>query len=177
MARLRAGDESAFASIYESHGDAVFATALWMTEDRQLAADVTQEVFIALWERPDRYEPERGALRLFLIVVTRRRAIDLLRSRVAARQREARHGLAEVSGPDPSEQVEARLKSAAVRAAVEQLPDEQRRVVELVYYGGLSHRQVAARLGIPEGTAKSRVRLALARLRGTLHQREGVSWI
>ncbi len=143
----------------------MFAVALRMTRDQQLAADVAQEVFLDLWERPDQWQPERGALRPFLVVVARRRAIDLLRSRTAARRREERHELLRVPGPDLREQVEARLESTMVRAAVRKLPDEERQAVELAYFADLSHRQVAADLGIPEGTAKSRLRLALARLR------------
>lgn len=175
--RLRAGDDSAFEVVYEMHVGAVFGVALRTIQDRQLAADVTQEVFIALWERPDRYDPERGALRSFLVVMGRRRAIDLVRSRTAASRRETRHSHQDVPSADLDELVAARADCTLVRAAVEKLPDKQRRAVELAYFGGLSQRQVAARLNIPEGTAKSRLRLALGRLRGMLHEQEGVSWI
>lgn len=176
-ARLRAGDAAAFETIYQQHCGAVFATALRMLQDRELASDVAQEVFVTLWERPDHYCPDRGALRTFLVVMSRRRAIDVVRSRSAASRRDERHGLQEVPGAGPEEVVADRLHAQALHAAVRQLPDPQRRAVELAYFGGLNQRQVAARLNIPEGTAKSRLRLALARLRGILHQQEGVSWI
>ncbi len=176
-ARLRAGDDSAFELIYEQHSRAVFGAALRMVRDRELAADVTQEVFVALWERPDRYDPTGSSLQSFLVLMSRRRAIDVVRTRVAAARRDERHGLQQLPGAGPDEVVADRMHARALRAAVEKLPDPQRRAVELAYFGGLNHRQVADRLNIPEGTAKSRLRLAMARLRGILHQQEGASWI
>ncbi len=174
MARLSAGDERALAAIYDQYSALVYGIA-----NRLLgipaAADITQQVFLRLWERPDSFDPERGTLRTFLAVMARRRSIDNLRGRIRTTRREqtvARQ--APASAPDVDEAAMAMIASERVRAAVATLPPEQRQAIELAYFDGLTFREVATVTGVPEGTAKSRLRLALARLAAHLHDDDTV---
>ena len=164
-ARLAAGDDRALAEVFDQLGPAVHATALQILRD-PAAQDVVQDVFVDLWCHPQRYDESLGTLRTYLTLRARNRALDVLRSELRRAGREQRHGrlLPAPRTPTPGEDVTEADTAATVRAAVLRLPPEQRRVVELAYFGGLSYRDVAQRMGIPEGTAKSRVRLALARL-------------
>ena len=169
-ARLVAGDDRALAEAYDQLGSAVYGAALRVLGQWTAAQDVAQEVFVELWSHPDRYDPAAGSLRTYLTVLARRRAIDVVRSelRRIARQ-ERNHRLTPHQGiASPSDEVEAAEAAGVVRAAVRLLPGSQREVVELAYFGGLSYREVALAIGIPEGTAKSRLRLALARLESVL---------
>ena len=170
-ARLRAGDDWALARVVALHGALVAGLVRRLTGDARAAEDVSQEVFVALWKRPERYDPDRGSLRTFLAVLARRRAIDWLRRRDRARRRdEALAGDATTDGlgPDTADEVARRTEQENVRRAVAALPDDQRRAIELAYFAGLSYREVAVALAIPEGTAKSRLRLGLARLARSL---------
>ena len=169
-ARLAAGDDRALADAFDRLGPAVYGAALRVLGEWNAAQDVAQDVFVELWSHPDRYDPAAGSLRTYLTVLARRRAIDVVRSelRRIARQ-ERNHRLTPQPGvASPSDEVEAAEAAGVVRAAVRLLPDSQREVVELAYFGGLSYREVALAVGIPEGTAKSRLRLALARLESVL---------
>jgi RNA polymerase sigma-70 factor, ECF subfamily len=169
-ARLAAGDDHALAEAFDQLGPAVYGAALRVLGEWHAAQDVAQDVFVELWSHPDRYDPAAGSLRTYLTVLARRRAIDVVRSelRRIARQ-ERNHRLTPQPGvASPSDEVEAAEAAGVVRAAVRLLPDSQREVVELAYFGGLSYREVALAVGIPEGTAKSRLRLALARLESVL---------
>jgi RNA polymerase sigma-70 factor (ECF subfamily) len=167
--RLVAGDERALATVVSEFGSLVRGVARKVLGDDAAAEDVTQDVFVWLWERPDRFDPERGSLRSFLTVVSRRRAIDWIRRHDADRRRADRAAQeAPLVLDDLADGVTDRDDAAKVRAAVAALPDEQRECVTLAFFGGLSYREVAVRLGIPEGTAKSRLRLALGKLGTTL---------
>jgi len=165
LARLAAGDDRALAEVVDEFGPAVHATAVQILGD-SAAQDVVQDVFVDLWCHPQRYDESLGSLRTYLTLCARHRALDLLRSELRRAGREVRHTrlLPAPRPPTPGEEVTEADTAATVRAAVRRLPPDQRRVVELAYFGGLSYRDVAQRMGIPEGTAKSRVRLALARL-------------
>jgi RNA polymerase sigma-70 factor (ECF subfamily) len=163
--RLVAGDERALATVVSEFGGLVRGVARKVLGDDAAAEDVTQDVFVWLWERPDRFDPERGSLRSFLTVVSRRRAIDWIRRHDADRRRADRAAQeAPLVLDDLADGVTDRDDAATVRAAVQALPADQRDCVTLAFFGGLSYREVAVRLGIPEGTAKSRLRLALAKL-------------
>ncbi len=167
--RLVAGDERALAAIVGDFGALVRGVARKVLGDDAAADDVTQDVFVWLWEQPDRFDPDRGSLRAFLTVVSRRRAIDWIRRHDADRRRADRAAQeAPLVLDDLADDVSARDDAAQVRAAVAALPAEQRDAVTLAFFGGLSYREVATKLGIPEGTAKSRLRLALAKLNTTL---------
>ena len=178
--RIRAGDHQALAAIYDLHAGLVYGLARRVTKDEQLARDVTQEVFTYLWELPDRVDLTRGSLRTYLATLAHRRAVDEVR----------RHGTrvrAETAAamPEPEEGPETDVVDAATRtwrkkhlaALLDMLPPEQRKAVQLAYYDGLTYVQVAKALGIPEGTAKSRLSTALARLRTLLSDeaREAIS--
>ncbi len=143
-----------------------------VNRDRTAAEDVTQEVFLQLWEQPGRFDPDRGSLSAWLGTVTHRAAVASVRRQVASCQRERRAASLANSFGVPVEDVAlSRVIAGKARAAVAALPNPQRRVVELAYLHGLTFRQVAERLGIPEGTAKSRLRLALRAIAPAL-QRE-----
>jgi RNA polymerase sigma-70 factor (ECF subfamily) len=170
IARMVAGDESALGAVYDQYGPLVHGIAVSLVGADQ-ARDITQEVFLRLWRQPEAYRSEQGSLRTFLAVMARRRAIDELRrsGRRAAREervaRDDRAGTAQPSSvPDVEEAAMALIASDRVRAAVARLPPEQRRAIELAYFDGLTFREVARVTGLAEGTAKSRLRLALGRL-------------
>lgn len=171
LARIVAGDDRALAEVYERHSGVLFGVARRVTGDEQLARDVCQEVFAYLWELPHRVDPAKGSLRAFLVVLAHRRAVDEVRRRTRRARAENELTPPEAQpGPEHSvtEAAAARWRDERVRALVEALPEDQRTALRLAYYDGLSYRQVAVALGIAEGTAKSRLRLGLARLRAGL---------
>ena len=169
-ARLAAGDERALAEVFDGLARSVYGSALRVLGDNSAAQDVVQDVFVELWTHPDRYDPAAGTLRTYLTVLARHRAVDLVRSelrRVARQERSYRLTPAPPAN-GAGDVVLAAETAGLVRAAVQQLPASQRQVVELAYFEGLTCRQVAHAVGIPEGTAKSRLRLALAKLEDML---------
>jgi RNA polymerase sigma-70 factor, ECF subfamily len=172
-ARLAAGDDRALAEILDVHGAAVYRTAQYVLGDPMTAQDVVQDVFVELWRHPQRYDAALGSLRTYLTLCARHRAHDVVRSELRRTGRETRHVrlLEEAPDPGPGDRLARAETATAVRDAVRLLPPDQREVVELAYFGGLSYRAVAEAVGIPEGTAKSRVRLALAKL-GNLLDRQ-----
>jgi len=170
VARLAAGDDWALAEVIELFGRAVYETALRVVADDASAQDVVQDVFVELWCRPERYDAGAGSLRGYLVMLARHRAIDVLRSELRRAARQQRHQRM-VPGQrlaSPGDALLAADAADAIRAAVRLLPESQRRVIELAYFEGLSYREVAHAVGIPEGTAKSRMRLALAKLESVL---------
>jgi len=166
VARLSAGDDRALAEAFDSLGSAVFTAAHGVLRDAAAAQDVVQDVFVDLWSRPGRFDQRLGSLRTYLMLCARHRAQDVVRSAVrrAGREERSARRLPAPRQPTPEEQVADAETRSAVRSALRTLPPDQRELVELTYFGGFSYREVARTLGIPEGTAKSRVRLALAKL-------------
>jgi len=165
-ARLVAGDDYALAEAFDALARSVYASALGVLGDKSAAQDVVQDVFIELWAHPHRYDPAAGTLRTYVTVLARHRAVDLVRSelrRVARQERSHRLRPATLAAGVDDELMAAETVSL-VRAAVQRLPASQRQVVEKAYFEGLTYREVARAVGIPEGTAKSRLRLALAKL-------------
>jgi RNA polymerase sigma factor (sigma-70 family) len=161
---LAGGCPEALAEVYDSHAPAVFGLALRLTNDRCTAEDIAQEVFVELWQRPERYDPRRARLRTWLCMIARRRAIDWLRRRGTQD-----HYLPVLAQPDaaPVDVAEDVLTASVlkqVRAAVDDLPALYRQVIVLAYYDGLTYREVARVLDIPEGTAKTRLRAGLRRM-------------
>lgn len=169
-ARLAAGDDQALEEAFDLLAPAVYGAALYVLGQGSAAQDVVQDVFVELWSHPDRYDPAIGKLRTYLTVLARHRAVDLVRSELRRVARQERHYRLTLGRPDPSphDEVADAQVASVVRDAVQLLPQEQRHVVELAYFRGLTCRQVAEVAGIPEGTAKSRLRLALAKLEAVL---------
>lgn len=176
-ARLAAGDDHALADVFDRLAPVVYGAALRVLGEDSAAQDVAQDVFVELWKHPDRYDPAAGSLRTYLIVLARHRAVDVVRSELRRIARQERHYRLSPEQPhlSVSEEVTAAEAASVVRAAVRQLPEAQRRVVELAYFQGLTCREVARAADIPEGTAKSRLRLALAKLE-TVLDRELLEW-
>ncbi len=173
VARLAAGDDSALSEIYDLMAPLVFGVARRITADHLAAEDVCQEVFVQLWSSSGAIDLARCSLRGWLSVLAHRRAVDWVRSTERTRRREAReHPPTEHDGRivDLADEAVAHERADRARAAVAALPDGQRRAIELAFWGGRSYCEVATELGIPEGTAKSRVRLALARLARQLEE-------
>lgn len=167
--RLRAGDETLWKEIHDAHFSVIYRVSLATARSREIAHDVAQDVLTHLWRHPERFDPERGTLRSYLITRTRSRTLDVLRSETARFKRERREGrVAFTTGLDVAEAVADIDTAARVREALTSLPDHEREAIELAYFGGRSYRQVAAELDIPEGTAKSRIRSGLSSLRARL---------
>jgi RNA polymerase sigma-70 factor (ECF subfamily) len=161
---LLAADESALSEAYDLHAPSAFALAHRITGDRAGAEDAVQEAFLELWRNPGRFDPDAGSLRTWLATIARRRAIDWLR-----RQSAQRTYLTRLAGQAPiaatvEEDVIGAATAKAVRECVRDLPRLYRDPIALAYYYGLSYREVAVELGVPEGTAKSRLRSGLHHL-------------
>ncbi len=162
--RLRAGDDTALTELYDTYSSFVFGLALRVIGDRSAAEDVTQEVFVGVWTQPDRFDPERGTLKAFLGTLCHRRSVDLIRNEESRRRREDKIAAEPVFAAQVDDDALRSVTARTVRIAVAALPANQRKALELAYFDGHTYRQVADRLGIPEGTAKSRLRLALQRI-------------
>lgn len=169
LRRAGRGDEDAFSGFYDATISMVFGVVLKVVRDRAMAEEVTQEVFVELWRLAPRYEPDRGSAMSWAATIAHRRAVDRVRSEQARRQRDQREQTKHVVDHDQTaEAVADNLDRLRVRDALEQLSDTQREAVTLAYYGGRTYREVAALLDIPEGTAKTRIRDGLIRLRDQL---------
>jgi RNA polymerase sigma-70 factor (ECF subfamily) len=161
--------EVALAEVYRRHGRAVYGLARRVLQDTAEAEDVTQEVFLRLWSEPDRFDPERGSLRSFLLAQAHGRAVDAVRSTISRRAREAREA-ARTARAEYDLQHEAWDLALAdqVERAMSELSDDERRAIELAYFDGRTYREVARVLEQPEGTVKSRIRSGMRRLRDAL---------
>jgi RNA polymerase sigma-70 factor (ECF subfamily) len=163
--------QEALAEAYRRHAGAVFGLARRLLTDRARAEEVVQEVFVRLWNEPNRYDPERGTLRSFLLANAHGRAVDLIRSEASRRRREERESAQTAdAGYDVAHEVWDMALAGHVRDAMAVLHEGERAAIELAYFGGLTYREVAARLGDAEGTVKSRIRSGLKKLRGELAQ-------
>jgi len=166
MARFH---QDALAEAYRRHAGSVFGLAKRLLGSQAQAEEVVQEVFLRIWNQPDRFDPERGSLRSYLLAQAHGRSVDMLRSDTSRRRREERdaHGT-----PAESHDLDREMWDLAVagevRTALERLNEGEREAIELAYFGGLTYREVAAMLGEAEGTVKSRIRAGLKRLRAEL---------
>jgi RNA polymerase sigma-70 factor, ECF subfamily len=164
MTLVQRGDARAFEAIYDRHGSAAFSLAYRIAGNRNAAEDIVQEAFLSVWRSGVRYQPERGNLRSWLLSVVHNRAIDWLRrSAVHTRRQVDAEGIEERKAAPELTDVEAfrREEAQTVRSAMERLPHDQLRVIELAYFGGFTHSQIAEMLGEPLGTVKGRMRRAL----------------
>ena len=173
--RVIARDDTALTEIYDQYASFVYGLALRVIGDARAAEDVSQDVFVGIWQRPEAFDPRRGSLRTWLGTLTHRRAVDYVRREESRRRRAEREASRAVTTPDVEEMATALVAAERVRAALDVLPAEQRRAIQLAYFEGKTYRQVAEVLGIPEGTAKSRLRLGLRRVAAAL-EAEGAEW-
>jgi len=174
MVAIAAHDELAFSVMYDRYVDLVFSTSLRVLADAQLAEDAAQDVFIRLWRRPETFIADRGRFLSWLMSVTRNRAVDELRARGRRRTREgiSTHENEEAVAlvaiderEDPARWAQLHEEQVLVRRALTGLPNEQKRALELAYFGGLTQQEIAARLHEPLGTIKTRIRLGMQKLR------------
>lgn len=167
--------QAALAEAYRRNAGAVYGLAKRLLSDHARAEEVVQEVFLRLWNNPDRFDPERGALRSFLLAQTHGRAVDIIRSDVARRNREERESREQAEGGyDLAREVWDMALAGHVREAMAVLNEGERAAIELAYFGGRTYKEAADELGEAEGTVKSRIRVGLKRLRTELVQ-AGVS--
>jgi RNA polymerase sigma-70 factor (ECF subfamily) len=159
---LVAGSEQTLSDVYDTYGPVVYGIALQVTNDRGAAEDITQDVFVDLWRRPQRYDPTRAPLRGWLCMIARRRGIDWVRRWCA--QERARQAAMNLASMPVEDDLLASTTYKQVRRAVADLPTPHRQAVFLAYYNGLTYREVALAMNIPEGTAKWRLSSALRRL-------------
>src|SRR5450755_1555573 len=168
MGLVHEGEARAFEVIFDRHSGAAFSLAYRMCGRRAMAEDVVQEAFLSLWRSGARYDRARGSVRSWVLSVVHNRAIDALRRGVVRDGRTVDdEGLAErVAAPERTDvEVARREEAREVRGALGALPTEQRQVIELSYFGGFTHVQIASMLEVPIGTVKSRMRLGLTKLR------------
>jgi RNA polymerase sigma-70 factor, ECF subfamily len=167
--------QSALAEVYRRHAGAVHALARRVIRSDPAAEEVTQEVFLDLWRKPERFDPQRGTLRSYLLARTHGKSVDFVRAEIARRAREERTSREIVSaGYDIDREVWDMAVADQVKEALRSLPEDLRVPIELAYFGGRTYREVAEMLEEPEGTVKSRIRSGLKRLRASLAER-GVS--
>jgi RNA polymerase sigma-70 factor (ECF subfamily) len=174
MQRLAYRDLWAFRALYDRYGSLVYSAALRVLRDPQVAEDMVQEIFLRIWRKPDSYVAERGRFATWLTSVTRNRAVDEIRSRgrrfryeTASPEEQER----ELPGPDtndPALTAEHADQRRLILAALAQIPAEQRQIIELAYFGGLTQQEIADRLCQPLGTVKTRIRLGMQKLRAAL---------
>jgi RNA polymerase sigma-70 factor (ECF subfamily) len=176
IARAADGDEMALTALYDGTSSLVHGLALRILGEPQAAEEVTVDVYLQVWRQAERYDPARGAALGWLLTIARSRAIDRLRSRATRadrRETEAATRLrtAPVVASGPEEAVSATERRHAVQRALMHLSPEERGTIELAYYQGLTHSEIAARQGTPLGTVKTRIRLGMVRLRQELGDR------
>ena len=170
---MNIADSNTFDRIYREHRLTVFHAALRITQDRTLADDVTHDVFVRLWRRPDRFDASRGELASYLRLMARSRALDLWRERQAAGRAQDRltavvERAEQTSQGEPVLAAMAGERAETVRTALGTLPEAQREAVVLAYWGGLTAEEISRRVDVPLGTVKSRIRLGLTKLRTTI---------
>ena len=171
MASAQGGDEGAFEALYDRHGGAAYSLAYRIVGTRAAAEDATQDAFLSIWRSQRHYRAERGSVRSWILRIVRNQTIDSLRrSRVHDRRRASGEAIEETE-PTPKRtdaEVLRRDEARAIRAALERLPAQQVRVIELAYFGGYTHTEIAEMLDTPLGTVKGRMRLGLDKLRTEL---------
>ena len=167
-------DEVALAEVYRRHGGAVFGLAHRVLNNRAEAEDVTQEIFLRLWNHPERFDAARGTLRSFLLTQAHARAVDVVRSLISSRRREINDaGRTANASYDVHREAWDVVLSEEVLKALRELPVEERRAIELAYFEGHTYVEVALILDEPEGTVKGRIRNGMRRMRGEL-SRHGI---
>jgi RNA polymerase sigma factor (sigma-70 family) len=167
LASVASGDDAALGQLYDRFGRVAYGLALRVLRDERLAEDAVQEAFLAVWRQAASFRPERANAQTWVLTFVHRRAVDLVR-REERRRGDPLDAAAEPATVSAAEDAELRRRRDAVQRALAQLPDEQRRPIELAYYGGFTQSELAERLGEPLGTIKSRMFTGLKRLRELL---------
>ena len=164
------GDEAAFAKLYDATAARLFGLVLRTVRDRAQAEEVTQDAYLDIWRTSARFDPDRGSALSWLMSIGHRKAVDRVRSAQAARRRDTAYQALDQAAPfdQTVEQAHRNLDAQRVRRALQTLTQTQRGALELAYFGGYTHREVAAMMDLPLGTAKTRIRDGLIRLRDTL---------
>lgn len=170
LKRSSRGDESAFAEWYDATSSRAFGLAVRVLRDRALAEEVTQETYLDCWRHASRFDPAKGSALAWLLTIVHRKAVDRVRSAESAGRRDAAYGHREitVAHDETAESATASIEATRVRSALADLTTRQREAVELAFLGGYTHTEVAAMLELPLGTAKTRIRDGLIRLRDAL---------
>ncbi|MGL4255850.1 MAG: ECF RNA polymerase sigma factor SigK [Microbacterium sp.] len=170
LQRVARGDQAAFARVYDLISPRVFGLILRVLVDRAQSEEVLQEVFLEVWQSASRFAPNRGQGRSWVLTIAHRRAVDRVRSAQASTDRDVRAGFRNLDVPHDgvAEQVELRIEGEKVAAALTTLPEVQREALTLAYYGGYSQSEIAALVGAPLGTIKTRMRDGLSRLRAEM---------
>ena len=171
--------EDALAEVYRRHAGAVYGLARRVLADVTAGEEVVQEVFLRLWNQPEKFDPERGSLRSYLLAQSHGRAVDMLRSETSRRRREEREARRTAeAGYDIEREVWDLTVAERMKEVVTVLPQEERRAITLAYFGGHTYREVAELLDEPEGTVKSRIRVGLKRMRALLGEAGGApAWL
>ena len=162
VARLRAGDQQALSELYDRYSGVVYGVALRILQDTGAAEDLLQDIFLQLWRRPDAFDSSRGSLGAWLAVIARNRSIDRLRQR---RPESDIEGCVIASGTDLRDETERSLVIEKVRVVMNEMSPDQRTAMELAFFEGLTHTEIAERTGEPLGTIKTRIRSGLQMLR------------
>ncbi len=170
LAAIARGDEAAVAALYDRYGGLAYALAYRILQDRGAAEDVVQDVYLGVWRRAGSYQPGRGSVRTWLLSIVHHRAIDRLRGTAGRARRDT--ALEEVDRvaalDDPWRDVERTLQRDVLKKGLATLPEEQRRTIELAYFGGYTQTEIAGAMGVPVGTVKGRMRIGLQKLRALL---------
>jgi RNA polymerase sigma-70 factor (ECF subfamily) len=162
ISRLRAGDQSAMADLYDRYSGVIYGVALRVLANTTAAEDVVQEIFLQLWRNPQAFDSDRGRLAPWLAVIARNRAIDHLRKRPAEDDIEE---MPISCGVDLESEASQKLAVEKVRGVLTQLPQDQRKALEMAYFEGMTHSEIAGKTGEPLGTIKTRIRTGLLALR------------
>ncbi|MEO6944087.1 MAG: sigma-70 family RNA polymerase sigma factor [Lacisediminihabitans sp.] len=170
LARIATGDEAAFSALYDEIAPRVLGLVRRLLVDHAQSEEVTQEIFLEIWQNAPRYEPSKGGATTWIFTMAHRRAVDRIRSSQAGRVRDVRIGIRDFESDydNVAETVETTIENERVKKAMSQLTELQRQAITLAYYGGLSHSEVAEKLEIPLGTVKTRLRDGMIRLRDAL---------
>ncbi len=174
--RVRAGNHEAFGTLYDRHATTVYSIAMNILKDPSRAEDVTQDVFITYWNKPERYNPTVGKFAPWFYRVARNRSIDILRRQrreMIPDDSQVFEATLHDTEPNPSDLVVTKTEANRVRAAVTELPEVQRELIELAYFSGMTQSEMASHLDLPLGTVKTRVRNGLGRLRDILREDAG----
>lgn len=164
---MRDGDRDAVAVLYDRYGSAAYGLAYRITNDATIAEDAVQDAFVSVWQQAARFDPARGKARTWLLTIVHHKAIDAVRRRSGRAERALPEGPEEfvATHGNPEELAVWSMEAGAVRDAIARIPDDQRRTIELAYFVGMTHVEIAERMNVPPGTVKSRLRIGLEKMR------------